>query len=91
MIRVRHGPEYRDAKLLVGQDRGGAGKAGDIARARSQKPCLGAVRAAQAEIDEAFARRGKHHARRLGGDHRLELQEIDEPRLDELRFGQSGA
>src|SRR2546429_8793123 len=26
-VRMRHGPEYRDAKLLVGQDRGGGGEA----------------------------------------------------------------
>ena len=46
------------------------------------------MRAAQAEIDEALARRGKDHARRLGGDHRLELQEIDHACLDELRLRQ---
>src|SRR5262249_378773 len=58
------------------------------ARARSEKARLGAMRAAQAEIDEALARCGKHHARSLGGDHRLKLQEVDHARLDQLSFGQ---
>src|SRR5262249_56530379 len=43
---------------------------------------------AQHEIDEALVGRGKNHARRLGGNHRLELQQIDHARLDELGLRQ---
>ncbi len=85
---MRHGAEDRDAEPLVGQDGGGAGKARDVAGAGRHEAGLGAMRAAQAEIDEALARRGKDHARRLGSDHRLKLQEIDHARLDELSLRQ---
>src|SRR5207245_523570 len=83
-VRMRHGPEDGDAEELVRQYRGSTGKARDVACARGQQAGLGAVRTAQAEIDETLARRGKHHAGGLGGDHGLELQEIDQPRFDEL-------
>ena len=87
---MRHGAEDGDAEELVGEHRGSAGKARDVARARGKQAGLGAVRTAQAEIDETLARRGKHHAGGLGGDHGLELQEIDYPRFDELGLGQRG-
>ena len=48
------------------------------------------MRAAQAEIDQQLAGSGQHHARGLGRDQRLEMQNIDEPRLDQLGLG-SGA
>jgi hypothetical protein len=49
------------------------------------------VRPAQAEIDQELARRSQDHARRLRGDGRLEVQQVDQPGLDELRLGQRRA
>ena len=46
------------------------------------------MRAAQAEIDQQLAGRGQHHARRLGGDQRLVMQDVDQPGLDQLRLRQ---
>ena len=46
------------------------------------------MRAAETEIDQQLARRGEDAARRLGGDQRLEMQNVDEPGLDELRLRQ---
>ena len=44
--------------------------------------------ATQAEVDQDPAGRRQHHARGLGGNHRLELQVVHEPRLDQLRLRQ---
>ena len=85
---MRHGAEQRDAPTHAGQHVGGAAEAGEVAGARRQQPGLGAVGAAQAEIHQQFARRRQPHARRLGGDQGLELQQVDEARLDQLRLRQ---
>ena len=61
-------------------------KPGEIAGARRQQPGFGAMRAAQPEVDQQFAGRHQHHARRLRGDQRLEMQQVDQPRLDQLRL-----
>jgi hypothetical protein len=45
-------------------------------------------RQAQAEIDEELVRRSKHEPRRLGCDQRLEVQDVDKARFDELRLRQ---
>ena len=81
---MRHGAEGRDAEQPLGLDRGGAGESDEVAGACGEHARLRAVGAAEAEIDEEPALRGKHHARRLGGDQRLEVEEIHDPRLDEL-------
>src|SRR5882757_1228223 len=49
---------------------------------------LGAVRGAQAKIGQHLVRRRQHHARRLGRDQRLEVQDVDQARLDQLRLRQ---
>ena len=85
---MRHGADDRHAVALAGLDIGGAGKAGDIACARRKKPGLGAVRGAQTEIRENFSRRRQHHARGFRSDQRLVMQDVDQPRLDELRLRQ---
>ena len=85
---MRHGADDRDAVALAGQHIGGAGKARDIARARRIEPGLGAVRGAQAEIGKNLSGRRQHHARRLRGNQRLEMQDVDQPRLHQLRLRQ---
>jgi len=59
-----------------------------VAGPRGQQAGLGAVGPAQAEVDERLARAGQHHARGLGGDHGLEVQQVDQPALDQLRHRQ---
>ena len=44
--------------------------------------------AAQAEVDEGAMARGKHQPRRLGSDDSLEVKQIDQAALDQLRLGQ---
>jgi hypothetical protein len=46
------------------------------------------VRAAQAEIDQQFSRRGERHARRLCRDQRLKVEDVDKACLDILGLGQ---
>src|SRR6516164_4560330 len=83
---MRHGAEGWDAEIVLGQSCSCAGKASDIARARGHQPCFSAMRAAQAEIDQQLAGRGKHQARRLGCDEGLEVQDVDDPRFGQLRL-----
>ena len=85
---MRHGAVQRNAEPLAGEHRRRAGKAYEVTRARRQQAGLGAVRAPHAEIDQEFAGRGQHHARGFRRDQRLEMQDIDQPRLDELRLRQ---
>ena len=66
----------------------GAGEAGDVARPRRHQAGLGAVRAPQAEIDQHLVRRRQHHPRRFGGDQGLKMQNVDQPRFDQLRLRQ---
>ncbi len=44
--------------------------------------------APHAEVDERLAGCRQHAARGLRGDQRLKVQDVHEPALDELRFGQ---
>ena len=81
-----HRAERRNAEFLLGQHRRGAREPGDVAGAGGHQSGFGAVRAAQAEIDQQLAGRRQHHARGLGRDQRLEMQDIDQPGLDQLRL-----
>ena len=85
-VRVGHRTEERNSPELPGEDRRGAGETGEMAGARREEAGLGAMRSAQAEIDERAAGGGENTADRLGCDHRLELQQVDDPRFDELRL-----
>jgi hypothetical protein len=86
--RMGHRAHDRDTEVTACLDRRRAGKSRDVSRARGEQPGLGAVRAAQPEIDEPAARRGEHHPRPLGCDDRLKMQQVQEPRLDQLGLGQ---
>ncbi len=68
--------------------RRGSREAADIAGTRCQQPRLGAMGAAQPEIDQQLAGCGQRHARRLGRNQRLEVQDVDQPGLDILRLRQ---
>ena len=86
--RMRHRSEHRNAEARVSEHRGRAGEAGQVARARGVERRLAAVRAAHAEIHQRFARRREHATRRLRRNRRLEVEQVHEPALDELRLGQ---
>ena len=54
----------------------------------AREAAVDALGAPQAEVDHLVAARGEHHARRLGRDQRLEVDEVEQRRLDELRLQQ---
>ena len=85
---MRHGAERRDPEPFFGEHRRGAGKSHDIARARRHHAGLGAVCPAQPEIDQRLVGRREPHARGLGGDQRLKMQNVDKPGFDQLRLRQ---
>src|SRR6516165_11671364 len=76
----------RNAKQLLGQNGRGPCKACDIAGAGSRQSGVGAMGAAQSEIDEQLVGCEQHHARCFGGDQGLKMQNVDEARLDKLCF-----
>ena len=83
---MRHGAEHRYAEERVREHGGRAAVTGDIRGARGQQPGFRAVRPPQPEIHQQLARRRQHAARRLRRNHRLEMHQVDEPRLDQLRL-----
>ncbi|GBD41042.1 hypothetical protein HRbin39_00417 [bacterium HR39] len=88
---VGHGAEDGDPEDRLGRHGGGAGEADDVGGPRGEQSGLRAVRPAQAEVDERASRRRQHHARRLAGDQRLEVQQVDDARFQELRHRQRGS
>jgi hypothetical protein len=73
---VRHRAVARYAEGLTGKHGRRSSKAGEIGGARREQSRLGAVSAPHAEVDQQFARRREHAAHGLGGDQRLEVQDI---------------
>ena len=51
--------------------------AGNVARARNGQTAIGTLGAAQAKLGHGTAVRCQHHARRLGGDKRLEADDVE--------------
>src|SRR5581483_6263535 len=84
--RMRHRAHDGNGVSLSREYVARAGAAGDIARARDLHAGINAVRAPEREVDDAAAAGGGDAARRLGRDHRLEIDLIDEKRLDDLRL-----
>ena len=66
----------------------GAREAGEVRSARREHAGFGAMRAPQAEVDQQLARRGERATRGLRGDDGFEVQQRDEPGLDQLRLRQ---
>ena len=84
--RVGHRSEDRNSEILPCKNRRRSGKSRQITGARGQQPGLRSMRAPQPEIDQLLARDGKDHSRRLGGDHRLKVEDVDKPGFDQLRL-----
>ncbi len=59
--------------------------AAHVRRARGAEAAVRALRAAQTEFDHLVAPRGERDPRGLGRDQRLEVDEVEERRLYELR------
>ncbi len=85
---MRHRAVDRDAVCRVGEHRRRSRETGDVGCASGHQAGFCAVCPAQPEVDQQFARRSQHATGRLGRDQGLEVNEIDQPGLDQLRLGQ---
>ena len=83
---VGHRSEDRNSEILLRKHRRRSGKSRQITGARGHQPGLGAMGPSQPEIDQLLSRGRKDHSRRLGGDHRLKVKDVDEPGFDQLRL-----
>ena len=85
---MSHGAEDRDAELAMRGDGRRAGEAGQVAGARGQQTGFGTMGPAKSEVDKLLARHRQHHPSCGRGDQGLEMDKVDQPALDQLRFGQ---
>ncbi|MGA7993708.1 MAG: hypothetical protein WCA28_02230 [Bradyrhizobium sp.] len=83
-----HRSENRNAEVFPCKDRRRPVKSRQIAGARSHQPRLRAMGPSQPEIDQLLAWGCKDHSRRLGGDHRLKVEDVDKAGFDQLRLRQ---
>ena len=88
---VRVGAAHRQPQQPARERVRGRVGAAHEGRARRRQPAVDTLRAPQPELDHLVAARGEPHARRLGRDQRLEVDEIEESRLDELGLHQGAA
>ena len=70
----------------AGEHIGRRGAAGNVARARNGQAAIGTLGSAQAKLRHGATVGGEHHARRLGGDKRLEPDDVEQRRLEQLAF-----
>ena len=85
---MRHGAVDRHAEARRGRHRRRAGEAGEIGGPRRQQPGLGAVRPAQPEIDQRLPGAASTMRAAFEAISGLEVQEVDQPGLQQLRLGQ---
>ena len=76
---------HRQAEEASREHVRGRGDAAHVGRARGAEAAVGALRPPQAEVDHLVAPRGEADPGGLGRDQRLEVDEVEERRLDELR------
>ena len=74
----------------AGEHIGRRGAAGNVARACNGQAAIGTLGSAQAKLRHGATVGGEHHARRLGGDKRLEPDDVEQRRLEQLAL-QRGA
>ena len=60
------------------------GTAGNVARARDGQAAIGTLGTAQAKLGHGTTVGRQHHARRLGGDKRLEADDVEQRGLEQL-------
>src|SRR3989304_3352940 len=84
--RMRHRARDRDAVELAREDVARGVEAGEVARAGGGEPGAPAVLAAQAELDEEAALRRVDRAGRLAREERVQVDDVHERGLDELRL-----
>ena len=85
---MRHGAVERDAERASGLAPSRCRRSRRVACPRGHQPGLGAVRAPHAEIDQTLPGAASMHARRLGGDQHLKVQDLIRRDFDELRLRQ---
>ena len=86
--RVRHRAEHRNAVLQAGLGGRAAVEAGQPGRPRREQRGLGAVGAAHAEVDQLAPAPREDDARGLRGDQRLQVDDVQQAALGELRLRQ---
>ena len=77
-------PKTGNTIAAAGEHIGRRGAAGNVARARNGQAAIGTLGAAQAKLRHGATVGGEHHARRLGGDKRLEADDVEQRRLEQL-------
>ena len=87
---VRMSAKDGNTVAAAGEHIGCRGAAGNVARARDGQPAIGTLGAAQAKLGNGTAVRRQHHARRLGSDKRLEADNVEQRRFEQLAL-QRGA
>ena len=83
---VGHRSEDRNSEIFPCKNRRRSGKSRQITGARGHQPGLRSMRPPQPEIDQLLARCRKDHSRRLGGDQRLKVEDVDKAGFDQLRL-----
>ena len=81
---VRVGAKDGDAVTAPGKHVRRGRAAGNVARAGDGQTAIGTLGAAQAKLGDRTAIRRQHHACRLGGDERLEADDVEQRRLEQL-------
>ena len=79
-VRAKDGNAIAAPGKHVGRGRA----ARHVARARNGQTAIGTLGAAQAELGDGATIGRQHHARRLGGDERLEADDVEQRGLEQL-------
>src|SRR5687768_13320600 len=88
---VRVGPAYRDAVANTGQYVRRGVHAADVSGTRSRKGTVRSLGAAQTELENLTAVGGQTDTGRLRGDETLEVDDVQQCRLDQLSLQQRTA
>jgi len=77
-----------NAEDLTSENIRGRSTPADVGCATCHQSAIGAVRPAQSEFDHGIVQRGETDAGGLGGDEGLEIDDVEQRRLDDLRLQQ---
>ena len=87
-VRMGHGAEHRDVEAPAGFGGGRAIETGQVGRPRRQQRGVGTMGPSHTEVHQPPAPRRKHHARSLRGDEGLEVHDVQQAALHQLRLRQ---
>src|SRR3990172_2587731 len=89
-VRVGHRPRGRDAVVETGQDVAAHGGAGDESAPGRLHPRVDTVGAPESELDHGAPAGGEDRADSLAREERLEVNEVENGRLDDLGLDDRG-